>query len=269
MDIASVLGFVLGTFCLIYSILIQGQLINFYNLPSIFITLGGGFFSTMIYYDIKDILSIPKYIKIAFTSKSSNAMETIALMVKLSEKTRREGLLAIEPELEQIEDPFIRRSLQLVVDGIESETIKDYMNMEISNMEERHSTGISIFKTMGSEFPSWGMIGTMIGLIIMLQNLDDASTIGPAMSVSLVTTFYGCVLANFICIPIADKLQKKSDEEVHIKELIAEAVISIQAGENPKMMEQKLRVFLSPGERDASLKKDEQETTEAKAATAK
>ncbi len=269
MDIATILGFGLGAFCLIYSILNSGDLISFYNVPSIFITVGGGFFSTIIYYNIREILAIPKFIKIAFTSKSSNAIDTIALMVKLSEKTRREGLLAIEPELEQIDDPFIRRSLQLVVDGIESETIKDYMNMEINNMEARHSTGISVFKTFGAEFPAWGMIGTMIGLIIMLQNLDDASTIGPAMSVSLTTTFYGCVLANFICIPIADKLQRKSDDEVHIKELIAEAVISIQAGENPKMMEQKLRVFLSPGERDASLKKDEQETTEAKAATAK
>jgi chemotaxis protein MotA len=189
-------------------------------------------------------------------------------MVKLSEKTRREGLLAIEPELEQIDDPFIRRSLQLVVDGIESETIKDYMNMEINNLEERHSTGISVFKTLGSEFPSWGMIGTMIGLIIMLQHLDDPSSIGPAMSVSLVTTFYGCVLANFLCIPIADKLQKKNDDEVHIKELIAEAVISIQAGENPKMMEQKLRVFLPPAERDAALKKEEQDTAGARSTNA-
>ncbi len=262
MDLATIIGIVLGTACLIISILISGDLMSFYNLPSIFITLGGGLFSTMIYYKINDFIKLPKLIGFAFINRTEAAIDIIALMVKLSEKTRREGLLAIESELEQIEDPFIRRSLQLVVDGIESETIKDYMNMEIDNMEARHTTGISMFKTMGSEFPAWGLIGTLIGLIIMLQKLDDPSTIGPAMAVSLTTTFYGSVLANFICIPIAEKLQSNNDHEVHIKQLIAEAVISIQAGENPKMMEHKLRVFLTPEERENSIKKDIEESKE-------
>lgn len=262
MDLATVIGISFGTVCLVVSILISGELQSFYNLPSIFITVGGGLASTLIQYKLKDFLKIFKLIGLAFLNKTANALDTIALMVKLSEKTRREGLLAIESELEQIEDPFIRRSLQLVVDGVESETIKDYMNMEISNLESRHSTGIAIFKALASEFPAWGLIGTLIGLILMLQRLDDPSTIGPAMAVSLITTFYGSVLANFICIPISEKLQKNSDNEVHIKEMVAEAVISIQAGENPKMMEHKLRVFLSPEERDVEIKKDASDSKE-------
>ncbi|MEN6314615.1 MAG: motility protein A [Clostridiaceae bacterium] len=262
MDLATVIGITFGTFCLVVSILLSGKLQSFFDVPSIFITVGGGLASTLIQYKLKDFLKIFKLIGLAFLNKSANALDTIALMVKLSEKTRREGLLAIESELEQIEDPFIRRSLQLVVDGVESETIKDYMNMEISNLESRHSTGIAIFKSLASEFPAWGLIGTLIGLVLMLRSLDDPSTIGPSMAVSLITTFYGSVLANFICIPVAEKLQRNSDNEVHIKEMVAEAVISIQAGENPKMMEHKLRVFLSPDERDAEIKKDTSETKE-------
>lgn len=256
MDFATIIGVVFGIVCIVVSILISGDLMSFYNLPSIFITVGGGLASSIISYRLSEFKHIFKLMGMAFVNKRSDANDTIKLMVRLSEKTRREGLLAIESELEEIDDPFIRRSLQLVVDGIESETIKDYMNMEIDNMEARHATGIAMFRTMGAEFPAWGMIGTLVGLILMLQTLDDPSSIGPQMAVSLITTFYGCVLSNFICLPIADKLQKNNDEEVHVKELIAEAVISIQAGENPKMMEHKLKVFLSPNEREIFERKD-------------
>ena len=260
MDIATVFGIILGVVCTVVSILISGKLGSFYDVPSIFITLGGGIASTLISYRVGEVVKVFKVVGHAFKNKSSSAMDTIALMVKLSEKTRREGLLAIESELEQIGEPFIKRSLQLVVDGVESETIKDYMNMEIANMEARHNKGVSIFKTMGALFPAWGMIGTLIGLIIMLEQLTDPASIGPAMAVALITTFYGSVLANFICSPIANKLKIKSDEEIQLKEMIAEAVISIQAGENPRMMEYKLRVFLKPDERDIELNKDAETT---------
>lgn len=256
MDIATIIGVILGLSCTIISILIDGKLGSFWSIPSVFVVLGGGIASTLISYRIGEVLKIFKVVGHAFKNSKSTNIDTIALMVKLSEKTRREGLLAIESELEQIEDPYIRRSLQLVVDGVESETIKDYMNMEIENMQARHGRGQALFKTLGALFPAWGMIGTLIGLINLLESLDDPSKIGPAMAIALITTFYGSVLANFICIPIANKLKLKSDEEIHMKEMIAEAVISIQAGENPKMMEHKLRVFLKPDEREVELKKD-------------
>jgi len=259
MDLGSILGLVLGVACVIFSIFIaDGQLSSYYDLPSILITVGGGICSILIHFRLKDLVSVGKLLKHIFTDKASSANETIEMLVKLSEKTRREGLLSIEPELEQMEDPFIKQSLQLVVDGIESETIKDFMDTEIENMLDRHGKGQAIFNMMAAIFPAWGMIGTLIGLINLLLKLDDPSQIGPQMSVALVTTFYGSVLSNFICIPMAGKLKMKSDEEVHQKEMIAEAVISIQAGENPKMLEQKLRIFLTPEERKRSSKNNEE-----------
>ena len=256
MDIATLIGIILGLGCTVISIMLSGDDGSFMHIPSVFIVFGGGFASVLISYRLSEIIKIFKVVGHAFKNNASAAPETIALMVKLSEKTRREGLLSIEPELEEMKDPFIKQSLQLVVDGIESDTIRDFMDMEIENMQTRHSKGQSLFKTFGTLFPAWGMIGTLIGLINLLKGLDDPATIGPAMSVALITTFYGSVLANFICIPIANKLKLKSDEEIHLKEMIAEAVISIQAGENPKMLEQKLRVFLTPEEKSIEIKKD-------------
>ncbi len=261
MDLGSILGFVLGIACLVISIIIgDGQIGSYVHLPSVFITVGGGICSTLINFRLKDIVGVLKVVKHVFTDKVSSSNETIGMLVKLSEKTRREGLLSIEPELEQMEDPFIKQSLQLVVDGIESETIKDFMDTEIENMQSRHSKSQSVFNMMGAIFPAWGMIGTLLGLINLLLKLEDPSQIGPSMSVALVTTFYGSILANFVCIPIAGKLKMKSDEEVHQKEMIAEAVISIQAGENPKMLEQKLKIFLTPDDRKSELKQNEEET---------
>jgi len=263
MDLGSVLGLVLGIACVVISIFIaDGQMSSYWDLPSVFITVGGGICSTLIHFRLKDLIGIGKLMKHIFTDKASSANETIEMLVKLSEKTRREGLLSIEPELEEMDDPFIKQSLQLVVDGIESETIKDFMDTEIENMQERHSKGQAIFNMMAAIFPAWGMIGTLIGLINLLLKLDDPSQIGPQMSVALVTTFYGSVLSNFICIPMAGKLKMKSDEEVHMKEMIAEAVISIQAGENPKMLEQKLRIFLTPDERKKETKHNKNDETD-------
>ena len=264
MDLGTILGLVLGAACIVISIFIgDGQLVSYWDLPSVFITVGGGICSALINFRLKDLVSVMKVTKKLFTDKQSSANETIEMLVKLSEKTRREGLLSIEPELEQMEDPFIEQSLQRVVDGIESETIKDFMDTEIENMQARHSKGQAIFNMLGAIFPAWGMIGTLIGLINLLLKLDDPAQIGPSMSVALVTTFYGSVLSNFICIPIAGKLKMKSDEEVHQKEMIAEAVISIQAGENPKMLEQKLKIFLTPEEREKGVKNTEEEATES------
>lgn len=260
MDLGTILGLVLGVFCMVISIIIgDGEIRSYLHLPSAFITIGGGICSALINFRLKDLAGVLKAAKKIFTDKVFSSSETIAMLVKLSEKTRREGLLSIEPELEQMEDPFIRQSLQLVVDGIESETIKDFMDTEIENMQARHSKVQAVFNMLGNIFPAWGMIGTLLGLINLLLKLDDPAQIGPSMSVALVTTFYGSILANFICIPIAGKLKMKSDEEVHQKEMIAEAVISIQAGENPKILEQKLKIFLTQEERDKDLRKNEEE----------
>jgi chemotaxis protein MotA len=246
MDITSFVGVFLGILCIVVSILLGGSLLVFYDTPSIFIVLGGGIASILISYRGGEIAKIFKVVAKAFFGKEASPGETIRLLIELSQKARREGLLALESDQENIEDDYIRQSLQLIVDGVEPETIRESMELELQNLEARHSKGQGLFKTMAGLFPAWGMIGTLIGLIKLLQALDDPSKIGPAMAVALITTFYGSVLANFICTPIANKLAIKSKEEVQMKEMIIEGILSIQAGENPRIMEHKLKTFLSP-----------------------
>lgn len=246
MDIATLVGIVIGIACTIISIKIGGELGSFYNAPSIFIVLGGGIASVLISYRLSEIAKIMKVVAKAFSGKQSSPQDTIRLLVELSQKARREGLLALEAEQERIEDEYIKQSLQLIVDGVEPDTIRESMDLELENLEARHAKGQGLFKTMGALFPAWGMIGTLIGLINLLGQLEDPQKIGPAMAVALITTFYGSVLANFICNPIATKLGIKSKEEIKQKEMVIEGILSIQAGENPRIMEHKLMTFLSP-----------------------
>lgn len=249
MDIATLGGVILGVVCVVASILLDGSLRSFYDVPSIFITIGGGIASTLISYRITEMGRIMKVVAKAFFGKETSPESTIKLLVELSQKARREGLLALESEQERLGDDFIKQSLQLIVDGVEPEMIRESMDLELQNLEMRHSKGQGLFKTMGALFPAWGMIGTLIGLINLLKQLDDPSKIGPSMAVALITTFYGSVLANFVCIPIANKLSVKSKEEIQQKEMIIEGVLSIQAGENPRLMEYKLKTFLSPDQK--------------------
>jgi len=251
MDIATFLGIAAGVVCIVISILLNGSLRSFYDLPSIFITIGGGIASVLVSYRVEEIAKILKLVGRAFSSKQPSPGDTIRLLVGLSQKARREGLLALESEQENIEDDYIRESLQLIIDGVEPDTVRESMDLELENLEERHLKGQSLFKTMGALFPAWGMIGTLIGLINLLKHLDEPSKIGPSMAVALVTTFYGSVVANFVCNPIATKLAIKSKEEIRLKEMIIEGILSIQAGENPRIMEHKLKTFLSPEQKKA------------------
>lgn len=246
MDLATLMGFFLGATCVIISILLGGKLITFYDAASILITIGGGIASTLISYRVGEIAKIMKVVSKAFLTKDDPPEKVIRLMVELSQKARREGLLALEAERENIKDEYINQSLQLIVDGVEPDTIRESMDLELSNLEARHAKGQGLFKTMASLFPAWGMIGTLIGLINLLKQLDDPSKIGPSMAVALITTFYGSIMANFFCTPIANKLALKSKEEIQQKEMIIEGILSIQAGENPRIMEHKLKTFLSP-----------------------
>jgi chemotaxis protein MotA len=256
MDIATLIGILLGLACTLISILLGGSLMAFFDVASVFVVLGGGMASVLISYRLKEVIRIFKVVGNAFKTDKTTPLEVIRTLIEIAEKTRKEGLLSIEANLEGFKDNFMKSSLQLVIDGIESEMVREYMDLEIDAMKARHGKGISLFKTMGALFPAWGMIGTLIGLINLLKSLDDPSKIGPAMAVALITTFYGSVLANFVCIPIANKLKLKSEEEVQLKMMIVEGVMSIQAGENPKMIESKLRVFLSPEARLEALKRN-------------
>jgi len=252
MDLATLLGFLLGTGFLLYGMLDGGgSLSSFWSLSSIAVTFGGGIASTVLAFTMDDVKKVGKLLPKLFAKKEESTYQTIQMLVEMSQKARREGLLALESGQEDLRDDYLKKALELVVDGVEPEIIRDSMQLELDNMGIRHGKGIAFFKTLAAEFPAWGMIGTMLGLINLLKALDDPSMIGPAMSLALVTTFYGSVLSNWVCLPIATKLQQSSEEEIRIKEMMIEGVLSIQSGENPRIMEHKLKTFLSPEQREA------------------
>ena len=250
MDLATIIGIILGIACVIWGMYDGGDPSAFWSLSSIAVTFGGGLASTILGFTVEDLKNLIKVLPKLFTRKTQSPYQIIQMLVELSQKARREGLLALESNQEQIEDNYLRKALELVVDGVEPEIIRDSMHLELDNMGIRHGKCISILKTMAAEFPAWGMIGTLLGLINLLRAMDDPSKIGAAMSLALVTTFYGSILANMLCIPAATKLQELSTEEIRIKEMIIEGVLSIQSGENPRIMEHRLKTFLSPEQRE-------------------
>ncbi|MDQ2086555.1 motility protein A [Herbivorax sp. ANBcel31] len=264
MDLATLIGIIIGIVCILATIIMGGSLLTFWSIAGVFVVLGGGIASTLISYRVGEIGKMIKVAVKAFTGKELRPQDTIKLLVDLSLKARREGLLSLEADQEEIDDNFLKQSLQLVVDGVEPEVIVESMDLEIENMKMRHSRGSGIFKTMGTLFPAWGMIGTLIGLINLLQSLDDPSAVGPAMALALITTFYGSLLANFICNPIANKLAIKSKEEIQEKRMIIEGILSIQSGENPRILEHKLKTFLSPIQKEDYDKDPEEEAEDDK-----
>jgi chemotaxis protein MotA len=182
----------------------------------------------------------------AFFNKSLPPAELIEKIVGFAETARREGILALEQAAREIEDPFMGTGIQLAVDGTEPELIQTILETELAFIEERHKQGANIFVFMGSAGPAFGMIGTLVGLVNMLQNLDDPASIGPGMATALITTFYGAVMANLIFIPFAGKLSIRSAEEILSKRMIMEGIMSIQSGDNPRIVEQKLNTFIAP-----------------------
>lgn len=249
MDIATLAGIIFGVACTIIPIVTGGVPGAFIDAASIYIVLGGGLASVFISYRLTEVTSILKVVVKAFTSRGNNQIQTIHTINDLASKARKEGLIALESYVEDVNDPFVKQFMQMVIDGMDPDMVKNCMLLELQNMEDRHARGQGLFKTMASLFPAWGMIGTLIGLIALLRSLDDAAKIGPAMSLALVTTFYGSILANFICLPIANKLKIKSQEEIKEREMMIEGILSVQAGENPMIIEQKLKMFLSPEEK--------------------
>jgi chemotaxis protein MotA len=169
-----------------------------------------------------------------------------------AKRARREGILSLEPLIKEIDDEYLKKGLQLTVDGLEPELIRDILETEIAYLEERHGSGADVVSVMGAFAPALGMIGTVIGLILMLQTMSDPSTIGPSMAVALITTFYGAILANLVFNPLAGKLRTRSKEEVLIREMILEGVLSISKGENPRVIEEKLNSYLPPKNRRVS-----------------
>lgn len=255
MDISTVVGLLLGIIFILGSILKSGDLGSYFDFPSIIIVIGGTIASTLASFPLNRFLNISKVIKKAFYYKEISPDEVIGDIINLANVARKEGLLSLEEHSENLEDDFLQKGIMLIVDGTDPELVRNILETELVFLEERHMDGQKIFETMGTYAPAFGMIGTLIGLINMLKTLDDASTIGPSMSVALVTTFYGSMLANVIFMPLAQKLKTRSKSEVLVKELMIEGLLSIQAGENPRIIEEKLKTFIPPDQR-ISIKKE-------------
>lgn len=250
MDLATIVGFLLGIGLLIGSILVEGELSAFWSLSSILIVLGGTLAATLVSYPLGQLLGVMKVLNKAFKVQKQEPEQIISVLVGFAERARREGLLALEAESEKLDEPFLQKGIQLIVDGTDPELVRNILETEISFIEDRHKTGANIFENMGASAPAFGMIGTLIGLILMLKNLNDPGSLGPGMAVALITTFYGSLLANLIFLPIAAKLKVRSSEEILVKEVMIEGILSIQAGENPRIVSEKMKAFLSPGLRD-------------------
>ncbi len=249
MDLATIIGFVAGIGVLVYGMASGGDMTAFIDMPSVIMTIGGGLVSAIISVSLDEFINIIKVVPKMISNKSIPPTDMIRALVDLSQKARREGLLALESAGDTMDEPFLKKAMELVVDGVEADVIRDALELELDNISIRHKSGIGLFKTMASFFPAWGMIGTLVGLVILLGQLDDPAKIGPAMAIALITTFYGSVMANFICTPIANKLSSLSSEEIRIKEMMIEGVLGIQSGINPRIMEHKLKTFLSPAQR--------------------
>ncbi len=249
MDKATVIGMVAAFAVVIYGMVIGGSLSPFWDPSSVFITIGGTITATLMSYRLSTFLDVLKIAKNAFATKEGDIGETVQTLVRFADRARREGLLALDEDANHLKDPFMQKGIRLVVDGTTQDLVKSILETELLFVSDRHKTGQAVFESMGAYAPAFGMIGTLIGLVQMLVALDDPEKIGPGMAVALVTTFYGSVLSNMVFLPIATKLKIRNSREVFIKEAIIEGVLSIQAGDNPRVVQEKLKSFLSPKER--------------------
>lgn len=247
MDLGTIIGFLLINILIVFG---MGFNVGpFIDVPSMAIVIGGTCGAVLMAYPLADFMKLPYILKNIVINKEQDIGSLINMLLRFSEKARREGLLALESDIEAIDDEFMKKGVQLVVDGTDPELVRSILESEVNFVEERHLFGKGIMENFASLAPAYGMLGTLIGLILMLGNLADPSSLGPSMAIALITTMYGSYMANAIFTPAAVKLSSYSAKEILGKNIIIEGVISIQAGDNPKVLEEKLKSFLSPAER--------------------
>lgn len=270
MDIMSILGWILSVVLLLFGILyskdagiVMENLGNFFDVNSIIIVIGGVIAALMVSFPINIFLKIPKHLKIILFPTKYNPSEYIAQITEFATEARINGLLSLESKLEETKDPFLKSSMMLVVDAVDPEKVRSLLETELEYLDERHAQDRAFYDKAAAYGPAFGMIGTLMGLINLLKQLDDPSKVAPAMALALVTTFYGSVLANIFFIPISNKLRVRHEEEYLCKMIISEGVQAIQAGDNPKFIEEKLTQLIPgflakkglPGGEDAGVEK--------------
>jgi chemotaxis protein MotA len=253
MDISTIVGLVLAFAAMGGALAIMAghgggsvNLAGFIDPPAIIMVLGGALTVALVGFPMRRVLAMAKTIGKLFFFKPENPAHLIDQIVKLAEIARRDGLLALENKAKEIENPFIALGIQMAVDGIKPETVEEVMRTEIESMQARHHEAKRVFETIGRCGPAFGLVATLLGLILMLGNLSNAEAIGPSMAMALIGTLYGVATANFFAIPMAEKLGCLSHEESLIKEIIVRGVLSIQSGDSPRIVQQKLNTFLPP-----------------------
>ncbi len=249
MDLATVIGVVVCTILIVASIVLGGSPMLFVNIPSVLIVVGGTLGASMIRNSLAEVLGTAQVVGKGFRHRLLSPVEIIERIVELSRKSRKEGMLALENE--DCGYDFLQKGVVLAVDGLEQQEIAKILTNDLQGMINRHKRGQEILEGMGQAAPAFGMIGTLIGLVQMLASLEDPSSIGPAMAVALLTTLYGALISNVICLPLADKLKAQSREEVLLMSVCIEGVLSLAEGHNPNAIDQKLRAFISPKLREA------------------
>ena len=252
MDLATIVGLISGTALILTAIFLGGSFLSFIDIPSILLVVGGTLAVTFIKFKMSDVINSIKVVMKAFMVKMSDPEEIIAEMVNFTRIAKKEGLIALEKETAT--DPFAAKALRYLSDGYDETLIDDMLGKDIRLTVQRHAVGQNVFKAMGDSAPAFGMIGTLIGLVQMLGNMNEPSSIGPAMAVALLTTLYGALLANFLFLPLAEKLSLRSDQEKLNKSIIAEAAIGINRGVSPLVLEESLKIFLTPKQRQAKEK---------------
>lgn len=247
MDIGSLIGVILAFVLIVGSILVGGGSFgSFIDIPSALVVIGGSIAAVLICFPLKSMLGAHRVVKKVFLNKPISINELIEQLVSLAETARRDGLLALEGRLESVDNNFIKLGIQMAVDGTRPEVIEDIMRTEVDAVIGRHRDGKALMDQMGRFAPAFGMIGTLMGLIMMLSNMADPSSIGAGMAVALITTLYGAIVSNVLFLPFAEKLGFLHKQEMLALEIIVRGIMAIQSGENPRIVEQKLNTFLPP-----------------------
>jgi chemotaxis protein MotA len=252
MDLNTIIGAGLAFILIIVAMAVgPGGVMIFVHIPSMVIVLGGTIAVTMLAFPISDLKPIIKVMLIAAMRKQSTPTEEIDRIVNYANLARKEGLLALESQLQEVDDAFFSKGIQLVIDGFGADTVRDIMELEAEWENQRHETGRKIMDQMGAFAPAFGMIGTLVGLVQMLQDLSDPSAIGIGMATALLTTLYGAMAANMVFLPLAGKLEMVAKQDGLLRALMVEGIVAIQSGEKPQLIKEKLKGFLAPGTRAA------------------
>lgn len=253
MDLATIGGWVGGLVLILGSVIVVGNDVSrLWDLASFLIVIFGSFAAVVASNPLSRGLGLFRLFKHVLNVTEYNQRELIDQLVQFADSARKEGLLSLDDSLNEVEDDFLKSGLRLVVDGTDPDIIKGILRVEVSQIESRHETNISMIESWASIAPAFGMIGTLLGLIAMMANLEDTASVGPNMAVALITTLYGSLFANLFITPIGKKLEDRNKDEMLVMEMMMQGIISIQAGDNPNLLKEKLEKFLPPSERDAA-----------------